>query len=210
MPPLGSFAPPPSASKENKKRPRNEKQIQPGPQPAEVSTSSIRTTTVAANGNKKPKLNHKSAGIEAITSIEPSLTPNLSEPFPPLSPLSNNRKEIHFFEKVKKFLGSRAAMNEFLKICNLFNQEIIDRTALYERGCTFFQTSPDLMSSWKSLVGQEEQDAIVGNRPAPPSGKVSLSNCRGYGPSYRLLPKRVCSSPTNPPLPVPVFADTLT
>jgi histone deacetylase complex regulatory component SIN3 len=34
---------------------------------------------------------------------------------------------------------------------------------------------------------------LVDNIPAAPTGKVSLSNCRAHGPSYRLLPRRVRS-----------------
>ncbi len=31
---------------------------------------------------------------------------------------------------------------------------------------------------------------VIENRVRPPTGRVMLSNCRGLGPSYRLLPKR--------------------
>jgi paired amphipathic helix protein Sin3a len=48
------------------------------------------------------------------------------------------------------------------------------------------------MNWFKLFVGYEEVEEVeVDNRPKPPSDKVVLSNCRGLGPSYRLLPKRV-------------------
>ncbi|UKZ75308.1 hypothetical protein TrVFT333_002986 [Trichoderma virens FT-333] len=99
-------------------------------------------------------------------------------------------EEIAFFERVKKFLSNRSSMNEFLKLCNLFSQNIIDKNTLYHKGALFIGASPDLMAFWKAFVGVDSQDVVIDNRPAPPLEKVSLSNCRGYGPSYRLLPKR--------------------
>jgi paired amphipathic helix protein Sin3a len=190
MPPIGSFAPP-SATKETKKRPRVEKQIQPVPNTNDVPTSAMRSTAGPfTNGNKKAKLHHRgAAGADDASMMEPTLTPVLSEPFPPPSPIVNSRKELQFFEKVKKALG-RQKINDFLKLCNLYNQNIIDRTSLYERGAAFLTGSPDLLLAWKTLLCLDTQVTNVTSRPAPPSDKVSLSNCRGYGPSYRLLPQR--------------------
>ncbi|KAI5467596.1 hypothetical protein BGZ63DRAFT_346820 [Mariannaea sp. PMI_226] len=190
MPPLGSFAPPASASKDNKKRPRADKQSTPtGP----VSTEPPAATRIPApsvNGNKRPKLNHAVRPTGETSAVEPTLTPVLPEPCPPRSSSTSNQDEIAFFERVKKFLGNRSSMNEFLKLCNLFSQNIIDRNTLFHKGAQFIGSNPDLMNFWKNFVGVETQDVVIENRPAPPTDKVSLSNCRGYGPSYRLLPKR--------------------
>ncbi|KAJ4329248.1 Transcriptional regulatory protein sin3 [Fusarium piperis] len=188
MPPLGSFAPPASASKDNKKRLRADKQAaQPATVLAEVTAAARLVPTV--NGNKRPKLNHARASGEG-SAVEPTLTPVMPEPYPPRSSSTSNQDEIAFFERVKKFLSNRSSMNEFLKLCNLFSQNIIDRNTLFHKGALFIGANPDLMNFWKSFVGVETQDVIIDNRPAPPTDKVSLSNCRGYGPSYRLLPKR--------------------
>lgn len=59
----------------------------------------------------------------------------------------------------------------------------------------FIGGNPDLMNWFRAFVGWEGHDEVIDNRPQPPTGRVSLSNCRGLGPSYRLLPKRVCSFP---------------
>ncbi|KAM0251841.1 hypothetical protein ACHAP5_001504 [Fusarium lateritium] len=189
MPPLGSFAPPASATKDNKKRPRADKQTA---QPATVlaeATAAARLAPPAVNGNKRPKLNHARPGGDN-SAVEPTLTPVMPEPYPARSSSTSNQDEIAFFERVKKFLSNRSSMNEFLKLCNLFSQNIIDRNTLFHKGALFIGANPDLMNFWKSFVGVETQDVIIDNRPAPPTEKVSLSNCRGYGPSYRLLPKR--------------------
>lgn len=191
MPPLGSFAPPASATKDNKKRPRADKQSTPtGPALTETPTAA-RIPAPSVNGNKRPKLNHavRAGGDGSV--VEPTLTPVMPEPCPPRSSSTSNQDEIAFFERVKKFLGNRSAMTEFLKLCNLFSQNIIDKNTLFHKGAQFISANPDLMNFWKTFVGVETQDVIIENRPAPPIDKVSLSNCRGYGPSYRLLPKRV-------------------
>lgn len=120
----------------------------------------------------------------------------MPEPYPPRSPATSNQEEIAFFERVKKYLSNRSSMNEFLKLCNLFSQNIIDKNTLYHKGALFIGASPDLMSFWKAFVGVDSPDVVIDNKPAPPVEKVSLSNCRGYGPSYRLLPKRVSNNTT--------------
>ena len=190
MPPLGSFAPPASASKENKKRPRTDKQT-PAPTPVMPEAQVVgRVVSTTAAGNKRAKLNHKPITTDA-RAIEPTLTPVLPEPLPPQPSAVSNQDEIAFFERVKKYLGNRATMTEFLKLCNLFSQQIIDRNTVFQKGSVFLAANPELMAFWRNFIGFDGQDEIIDNRPAPPSGKVSLSNCRGYGPSYRLLPKRV-------------------
>lgn len=191
MPPLGSFAPPASATKDNKKRPRADKQGTV-PSPATILAEAAAPTRLPLNnlaGNKRPKLSHARGGENM--SVEPSLTPVMPEPYRPPSAATSNQDEIAFFERVKKFLSNRSSMNEFLKLCNLFSQNIIDRNTLFHKGAVFIGANPDLMSFWKTFVGVDTEDVVIDNRPAPPSEKVSLSNCRGYGPSYRLLPKRV-------------------
>ncbi|PHH78363.1 hypothetical protein CDD80_6986 [Ophiocordyceps camponoti-rufipedis] len=189
MPPLGSFAPPASASKD-KKRPRADKQAQGTDSLAAETAAAGRLQQSVVNGNKRPKLSHARGAGDAGTAVEPTLTPVMPEPYTPRPTATSNQDEIAFFERVKKFLSNRSTMNEFLKLCNLFSQGIIDRNTLFHKGALFISASPDLMGFWKVFVGADSQDVMIDNRPAPPTEKLSLSNCRGYGPSYRLLPKR--------------------
>jgi paired amphipathic helix protein Sin3a len=191
MPPLGSFAPPASASKESKKRPRTEKQTPaPAPTIADTTASGSRAIQTVGNSNKRAKLTHKPLALEA-PAIEPTLTPVYPEPFPAPPSAISNQDEIAFFDRVKKYLSNKSAMIEFLKLCNLFSQGIIDRYTCFQKGSVFIAASPELMAFWKRFLEIENQDELVDNHPTPPTGKVSLSNCRGYGPSYRLLPKLV-------------------
>jgi len=84
-------------------------------------------------------------------------------------------------------------MNEFLKLCNLFSQDLIDRNVLMSKVSNFIGGNPDLMNWFKQFVGYDGEEEIIENIPKAPTGRVALSNCRGLGPSYRLLPKRVRS-----------------
>ncbi|KAG5993972.1 hypothetical protein E4U54_003222 [Claviceps lovelessii] len=198
LPPLGSFPPPPSASKDTKKRPRGDKQTVAATEPAVADAgagAANKLPQITVNGNngsngKRPKLSHARAATAELSAIEPTLTPVMPEPYPPRSSATSNQEEIAFFERVKKFLSNRSSMNEFLKLCNLFSQNIIDRDTLFHKGALFIGANADLMAFWKTFVGAESQDVVIQNQPAPPIEKLSLSNCRGYGPSYRLLPKR--------------------
>ncbi|KAF9430605.1 Transcriptional regulatory protein sin3 [Podila epigama] len=97
-------------------------------------------------------------------------------------------EELAFFDKVKKALGNRQTYNEFLKLLNLFSQDILDRKLLVEKVETFLAPHKDLMEWFKAFVGWDGKDEIIENVAAP-RHKVDLSTCRRYGESYRLLPK---------------------
>ncbi|KAI0107869.1 hypothetical protein GGR51DRAFT_145759 [Nemania sp. FL0031] len=190
MPPVGNFAPPPSATKDNKKRPRNDKLPQPNPATV-VDSPALPSRSIPAVGpaTKRAKLNHKPLATDVPT-IEPTLTPVLPGPLPPTSSANATQEEIGFFDKVKKYIGNRSTMNEFLKLCNMYSQSLIDTNDLVHKASQFIGGNPELMNFFKTFVGYEGLEELIENRPRPPSGKVSLSNCRGVGPSYRLLPRR--------------------
>ncbi|OIW24080.1 hypothetical protein CONLIGDRAFT_637317 [Coniochaeta ligniaria NRRL 30616] len=190
MPPVGNFAPPASATKESKKRPRPDKSapVTTGPG-AEIPTSGMRTTLPAAStSNKRAKLSHKP--VADGPSVEPTLTPVMPEPLNPTPASLANQDDLAFFERVKKHIGNRTTMNEFIKLINLFVMDLITREVLIHKASQFIGSNHDLMNTFKSLLGYYEGEDKIENRPEPPTGRVSLSNCRGYGPSYRLLPKR--------------------
>lgn len=94
-------------------------------------------------------------------------------------------------------MGNKQTFNEFLKLCNLFTQELIDKNKLMHRAHNFLGANAELMGFFKNFVQYNGADEIVENKPRLGGDKVVLSNCRGLGPSYRLLPRRerlrVCS-----------------
>lgn len=140
-------------------------------------------------GNKQPV---KSAAQPEGPTVSPTLTPALPEPIPPsTTSLSASPEEIVYFDKVKKFLNNKNTMNEFLKLLNLFSSDLIDRNTLVHRVQSFIGKNAELFTYFKRFVGYNGRDEIIENRARPVSGKVQLNNCRGLGPSYRLLPKNV-------------------
>jgi len=191
MPPVGNFAPPASASKENKKR-RPDKAAAAGPSGSEqAQTSGLRGTlpTGPPAANKRAKLSHKPNAAETAF-IEPTLTPVLPEPLAAAPLAVSTQDDLAFFEKVKKHIGNRTATTEFLKLLNLWTQELITTDVLIYKANQFMGGNPELLSALKAMLRQDSFDETIENRPEPPTGRVSLSNCRGFGPSYRLLPKR--------------------
>lgn len=135
-------------------------------------------------------------GGTEIRPESPSLIPKLPTPLPPI-PFSATPDDIAFFERVKKYLGNKQTFSDFLKLCNLFSRELIDANLLVHKATSFIGSNPDLMSWFKNFVKYTGQDEVIDNIPKIGGDKVVLSNCRGLGPSYRLLPKleknRVCS-----------------
>jgi paired amphipathic helix protein Sin3a len=114
---------------------------------------------------------------------------------PPTTTTSPNQDELAFFDRVKKFIGNKNTMNEFLKLCNLFSQDLIDKSLLIYRAQAFIGGNQELFAWFKKFMGDDEEQQK--SRPKIVNSRVSLSNCRSLGPSYRLLPKRererVCS-----------------
>ena len=116
--------------------------------------------------------------------------PQLPEPIPPHSSLAINQDEIGFFDRAKKFISNKSQYAEFLKLINLFSQDLIDKNTLADRVSAFIGASPDLMSFFNGMIGVEPHKEIIEARVKSDPGRVNLSHCRALGPSYRHLPKR--------------------
>ncbi|KAJ3087675.1 Transcriptional regulatory protein sin3 [Quaeritorhiza haematococci] len=124
--------------------------------------------TQAGLGNQPPKKKVKAA--------------NVSKPEKP-----STLEELEFFDRVKRAIANKATYNEFLKVLNLFSQEIIDAKTLVERVEPFLGRHSDLFKWFKEFVKYEDDQYIV-NQPAERSGP-DLTNCRQSGHSYRMLPQ---------------------
>ncbi|XPS70628.1 Transcriptional regulatory protein sin3 [Ascochyta lentis] len=200
LPPMGNFAPTPTANRDNKrKRDRQGPVAAPMPAPVaqEPPTSNVRGGNFGpGTANKRAKTGH--AAKQAVPEgppVSPTLTPALPEPIPPTTTTTPSQDELAFFDRVKKFIGNKNTMNEFLKLCNLYSQDLIDKTLLLYRAQSFIGGNPELFAWFKKFMGEDDEPQKT--RPRTVNSRVSLSNCRSLGPSYRLLPKRererVCS-----------------
>ncbi|KAF9433156.1 Transcriptional regulatory protein sin3 [Entomortierella beljakovae] len=101
---------------------------------------------------------------------------------------SASAEELAFFDRVRRFLGNKQTYSEFLKLLNLFSQDILDRKLLVEKVETFLSPNKELLEWFKAYVGWDGKDEVIENVAAP-RDKVDLGTCKRYGESYRLLPK---------------------
>jgi paired amphipathic helix protein Sin3a len=114
----------------------------------------------------------------------------MPEPLNPIPAAVQYQDDLAFFERAKKHISNRTAMTEFMKLINMFTMDLITKDVLIHKASHFIGGSPDLLNHLKAMVSFDAREDVIENKPEPPTGRVSLSNCRGYGPSYRLLPKR--------------------
>ena len=207
MPPLGQFNVKDSA-KDGKKR-------RGGPGAPSALASSIsgpsanndavrmgdaqagRAPGLQAGGvNKRAKVHHAKTTPTEAPAVSPTLIPALPEPIPPVFSLTPTQEEFAFFDRVKKYIGNKQTFSEFLKLCNLYSTDLIDRHVLVKRAAGYIGSNPELMAWFKRFMHVDEpEDKIIEPKPKHDLGVVNLSHCRSLGPSYRLLPKRERQKP---------------
>lgn len=120
--------------------------------------------------------------------MDPTLVPQFPEPLGPPPKLNVTPEEVAFFERLKKAMNNKATYNEFLKLINMFTNDIIDKNTLIQRVEPFILSSPDQFAYFKLMIGYTGQDEAIDNIPAI-KARVDLNHCKKYGPSYRQLPK---------------------
>lgn len=157
--------------------------------PLSVAVSAVRTTTNMSRPKKRAKIEQSKPSAPELPPVSPTLVPSLPRPLPPSDASINCTDEFAFFDRAKKHLANKQTYNEFLKIINLFTQDMIDKNLLVHKAFSFLGSNPELMSWFKEYISYDGRDEIVDNKPKAASSKVVLSNCRGLGPSYRLVPK---------------------
>lgn len=152
---------------------------------------------LTTNCAQRAKFDQAKPTVSEVPPTSPTLVPSLPTAMPPSKELGDTIDQIGFFDRVRKFIGDKKTYNEFLKLCNLFTQDLINKNSLVHKVHGFIGGNADLMNYFKNFVQYDGRDEIIENRPKIPGDKVVLSNCRGLGPSYRMLPKRerlrICS-----------------
>ncbi|CAI2174413.1 5664_t:CDS:10 [Funneliformis geosporum] len=144
---------------------------------------------ILSSKSKKSKLMHKPSNdqVQAGSSLLPVKTEpsKISDKQPAAS-----SEELMFFEKVKKHIANKHSYNEFLKLINLYSQQILDTYSLVKKVQNFIGQSVELFEWFKNFVKYDEKDDIVQNT-ANSRPRVDLEGCISYGPSYRQLPLSV-------------------
>src|SRR5690349_16898106 len=105
-----------------------------------VTTINERPLPDGGVGTNKKRVKHshtaENGGISPpMTSTQPTVASK--------SPASV--EELAFFDRVKRTLNNKQTYNEFLKLLNLFSQDILDRKLLVERVESFLGPHKDLM-----------------------------------------------------------------
>ncbi|SJX62935.1 related to SIN3-transcription regulatory protein [Sporisorium reilianum f. sp. reilianum] len=170
---------------------------------AEQRTPPLRQEPLPASPTfTHPGQMHHVYGIDGMVAAEATgLVPQgtvvnglaLGQPQAPLATLD----EVAFFDRVKKHIDDRTTYLDFLKLLNLYTQDIIDVKTLVDRAALFIGANRELFATFKGLCGYDmgrhgwldNEDPIVENVPAPLRERVDLNNCKVYGASYRKLPK---------------------
>ena len=153
----------------------------------ESQYSNMRTGAVPQRGQK---VSNK-AQVPVPVTTNPTLVPGVPEPVPPSGTVKSTSfsEEIGFFDKVKKAIGNKQTYGDFLKLLNLFTQDIIDKDTLVERVQGFIgDTNVELFNWFKMFVGYEDKPQNIENITFK-KHHLELSLCKAYGPSYRQLPK---------------------
>ncbi|TPX67159.1 hypothetical protein CcCBS67573_g07586 [Chytriomyces confervae] len=121
---------------------------------------------------------------------QPSAPPPPGNSYPHhLGPNGGNLEELEWIDRCKRSIANKAVYNEFLKVLNLFSNEIIDSKTLVERVEPFLAKAPDLFTWFKKFVKYEEEQVVynyAANRP-----DVDWRTCRRVGYSYRRMPDNV-------------------
>ena len=136
------------------------------------------------------------AGMHGTQAYPPPHMPAGGDLVPMPPPPIATVDEVTFFERVKKHLDDRATYMDFLKLLNLYAQDMIDVPTLVDRVALFLNGRPELLGAFKTLVGYdmgrhgwlENEDPVLENVPALERERFDLSTQKSCGPSYRKLP----------------------
>ncbi|KAK6538018.1 Transcriptional regulatory protein sin3 [Orbilia ellipsospora] len=201
-PPQGHFAPPLTAPKDTGKRKRpaqptlsNSRDVGVAPLPTNPLHDLNTGPSPGPRGpaaNKRPKIMHKPL---AEAPVSPTLIPANPSPLMPVDPVGASSEEIAFFDRVRKYIGNKQTYNEFLKILNLFSQDLMDKSLLVSTLESFLGSNPELFNWIKRFLGVADKTEDNIQNSLKKSQKVRLNVCRALGPSYRLLPKLEATKP---------------
>lgn len=112
------------------------------------------------------------------------------------SQMSQRYDDLQFFDRVKRALENRETYNEFLKLVNLFTQDIID-TARLVREARNYLGDGELMVQFREILGWDDRrDRYAGSedvwtRPTGVLDRPSRNQLSLRHGSYRKLPVTV-------------------
>ncbi|KAI9306630.1 hypothetical protein BJ944DRAFT_45137 [Cunninghamella echinulata] len=118
---------------------------------------------------------------------------SIHQGFDPNNPMVSS-EEIELFDHINKHIGNKPSYEVFLKLLNLYSQNIIELEELVKRVDVFLGNKPELMVWFKAVIGYEHSSTASSTieRPnTPVIPKPDLVRCETVSdsPSYRRVPK---------------------
>ncbi|GAN05808.1 paired amphipathic helix protein Sin3a isoform 1 [Mucor ambiguus] len=115
--------------------------------------------------------------------------------FDPQRP-SVSAEEADLFDRIKMHIGNKPSYEEFLKLLNLYTQEILDIDTLVVQVKSFLGNSNELMDAFKYVIGYEPKAPAI-EKPAVSAAKPDLNKCDAVedSPSYRVVSKEWQNQP---------------
>lgn len=120
--------------------------------------------------------------------LDPSIVPVVPEPTEPIEDSLTLIEETSFFDKAKKFIGNKQIYTEFLKILNLFSQDLLDVDELVGRVEHYLGGNKEIFAWFKNFVGYQDRPKHIENI-VHEKHRLDLDLCEACGPSYKKLPK---------------------
>ena len=120
--------------------------------------------------------------------LDPSIVPVVPEPTEPIEDNLTLVEESNFFDRVKKFIGNKQVYTEFLKILNLYSQDLLEVDELVHKVEYYLGSNKELFGWFKEFVGYRDQPKIIENI-VHEKHRLDLDLCEACGPSYKRLPK---------------------
>ena len=151
-------------------------------------TTGMQDTLYAEEMSQSPRHHHSRPVPAPQTRTGPAY--DIDRP----SPIAPSHNEMHFFERVRMAMDNRDVYNEFLKLINLFTQDIIDMRRLVEQSRTFL--GEELLVQFKEILGWdsswESNNTVAGGATSEGMERLSKEYLSiRNGPSYRRLPSSV-------------------
>ena len=148
-----------------------------------------------------PGLYEQAAPAQAVPAPAPAPA---AAPPPLVHQTTATQEELTFFDGVSHYLDDGPTYHEFLKLLNLFTQDVIDLPTLVSRAQLFIGSQEALFADFKTMVGWQDGTAyrggriengqwIIENVPVATYDHVKplLESAKTCGPSYRKLPDSV-------------------
>lgn len=120
--------------------------------------------------------------------LDPSIVPVVPEPTEPIEESFSLVEETSFFDKAKKFIGNKQIYTEFLKILNLFSQDLLNIEDLVDKVEHYLGGNKELFTWFKNFVGFQDKPKHIENI-VHGKHRLDLDLCEACGPSYKKLPK---------------------